>query len=1016
MELDKQLDEELLSALRPYQKGALVNINQYLSSGSDQQALIKMPMGTGKSTIIAVTSSYLTSVQSTIVVTATTAVKDQLIKDISEEAWVKMGITKRPNKSVLEIKPSSLTSLPDTPTIYVTTIQALLMLKDKRSDIFQLLQSKINLVIFDEGHKEPARNWQSIIRSFDKKVILFTATPVRNDNNKFQLDPNYTYTYSYQEAKDQNYVRDLEFEYLENVDDIRLFAENIYNRLEEYILQEGLNKSSVKCIIRCGNAEDIRALVEELKDKSSVIGIHDSFNDAANSLLTDQVPVDVRESDVVFWVHQNKLIEGIDNHQFSLLGIYESLPDPRSLIQQIGRVIRKGEDSRKAIILLREHESNQEEWWNSYTEYERLISLNPEDIVFRYNDYFSKVNEANPSTAYLNKKFLRRFSVDSGQNVEDKLKKYQMPKKANIFEVLEDIDNVQYALDAMIKEISDDFSNLDFLVLDQFKVEDKQTGCILYSSYENSNVLVSESFLEIKLGITVFRIMENRLYYSDSNQYIPSIIFRDWKKVNASQLKKIFSRDSQFSSMTIQNGSINFNSFNRMIVDSQDVSRMVPDVTDKFNLCTTLVGSRKKRSGIPSLRSYVGFSNARISQGTAPVALKLYLSWLEEINRTINNDLSYQEHGIFQRFAPISDIPDTVTPVSILLQFNDEYGQLKTSYGTSTELDQIFYKINDSKFTLEWDTNLYEVEIKFSSKQSIYSLEFTNPTTEPNVYVVKKNKKKLSLLDWINQEQAFQIIVEGNLHRYFMGNFYKIGVPSDYNWLIKIFDENELVLPPRKKKVNEKGEIDPLTNKTMWDPNSLFYLVAQKGINIRNNSQLKMLLTTTDYLICTDLQTEIADFITVSESTDTVCFIHCKAGDSKLSASAFQEVCGQIVKNLDYVNKGSERKPYNLANWDGNWSHKRYKVTLNRKIYNPRNLSSEDIWRKLKEIQNKPESKTYVIALMGDAFSKSSYIAQKRRELEKQEPEVIQIDYILNQTALAVERAQAEFILAFNKL
>ncbi|WP_323480932.1 hypothetical protein, partial [Acinetobacter baumannii] len=272
------------------------------------------------------------------------------------------------------------------------------------------------------------------------------------------------------------------------------------------------------------------------------------------------------------------------------------------------------------------------------------------------------------------------------------------------------------------------------------------------------------------------------------------------------------------------------------------------------------------------------------------------------------------------------------------------------------------------------------------------------------------------LLDWLNEEQEFQIIVERNEHRYYMGTFYKVGVPAEYSWLTIILDENELVLPRGLKKVNEKGNAKATTNKVMWDVNSLFYLVAQKGANIINTSNLKSLLTNAEYVICTDLKREIADFITISEATKTICFIHCKAGNSRLSASAFQEVCGQVIKNLDYVNPNSERIPYDIATWNGDWSHKSYKVTLSRRIHNPGGLSSENIWEKLKTIQNDPESKTYVIALMGDAFSKTKYLSQKRRNLSKQEPEVIQIDYILNQTAIAVGRAQAEFIVAFNKL
>ncbi|AMA54530.1 DEAD/DEAH box helicase [Bacillus inaquosorum] len=1008
-----ELDEDLIKALRSYQNEALLMIGQYISSVSMKQALVKMPMGTGKSTVIAVTSTELTPNKSIIVVTATKAVRDQLVKDISDEVWVKMGLSRRPAKTVYMIKPSILTNIPDSPTIFISTIQSLLMLKQRHIELFEDLKDKIDLVLFDEGHKEPADNWQTVIRSFGKKIILFTATPVRNDNNKFLLDNNYTYTYSYEEAKTMGVIRDIAFEHININQEIRTFAEIIYNRYREYVLEESCDEGEIKCIIRCGSADEIRAMVEELKDKVTVIGIHERFKNDSNDLLTDHVPKDFKTSDVRIWIHQNKLIEGIDNQQFCILGIYEPLPDPRSLIQQIGRVIRQGSEPRKAIILLRESQSYQKDWWDSYTEYERLISLNPEEIVFRYHDYFMKVKEANPSTTYLNKKFLKRFSVNDYQTIEERIKKYQLPMKANVFEAIKDIADVESYINDFTEKIIDEFNSLDFLILEKINIGDKQTVCIVYSRYENSSILVHNSFLEIKLEIAVFRLIKNKLYYHSSNQYIPSFIYDEWKKVNATQLKKILPNDSHISSVTIQNGSINYNSFNRMIVDSQDVSTMVPDVNDKFNLCTTLVGSRKKK---PSIRNYIGFSNARISQGTEYITLSSYLDWLEEIDMKITNT-SYQEHEIFNRFAPITDIPAKVVPKSILILSNAGDSDLRTSYGTLTELDQLFYNIKDSKFDLEWDGNSYEIEIKFILTEGKYILNFTQSTNEPNVYISTKNKSKIRLLDWLNEEQAFQIIVEGNTYRYFKGDFYKTGIPSDYNWLEDFFDEYELALPTRTKKINEKGkkEIGTKSYKSMWDPNSLFYLVAKKGENITNTSTIKTLLQEADYIICTDLQSEIADFITISEKTDTVCFIHCKAGKSKLSASAFQEVCGQIVKNLDYVNKGSARKP-NYYYWEEEWVNSYYKVKANRKILNPNNLTAEGIWKKLKEVQNKPNSQTYVIALLGDVFSKSRYLAEKNKKYEKQKAEVIQIDYLLNQTAIAVGRAQARFILAFNKL
>ncbi len=49
------------------------------------------------------------------------------------------------------IKPSILTNIPDSPTIFISTIQSLLMLKQRHIELFEDLKDKIDLVLFDEG-------------------------------------------------------------------------------------------------------------------------------------------------------------------------------------------------------------------------------------------------------------------------------------------------------------------------------------------------------------------------------------------------------------------------------------------------------------------------------------------------------------------------------------------------------------------------------------------------------------------------------------------------------------------------------------------------------------------------------------------------------------------------------------------------------------------------------------------------------------------------------------------------
>jgi superfamily II DNA or RNA helicase len=58
MEVIEFLDSRISEAIRPYQLEALDNINRYLDSDSNKQALIKMPMGTGKTVIISIASAF----------------------------------------------------------------------------------------------------------------------------------------------------------------------------------------------------------------------------------------------------------------------------------------------------------------------------------------------------------------------------------------------------------------------------------------------------------------------------------------------------------------------------------------------------------------------------------------------------------------------------------------------------------------------------------------------------------------------------------------------------------------------------------------------------------------------------------------------------------------------------------------------------------------------------------------------------------------------------------------------
>lgn len=68
----------------------------------------------------------------------------------------------------------------------------------------------IDVVLVDEGHCEPAHSWSVTIRGFEKPIVLFTATPYRNDLRAFKIDPKAIHVTKFMEVLKQRFVRKVE--------------------------------------------------------------------------------------------------------------------------------------------------------------------------------------------------------------------------------------------------------------------------------------------------------------------------------------------------------------------------------------------------------------------------------------------------------------------------------------------------------------------------------------------------------------------------------------------------------------------------------------------------------------------------------------------------------------------------------------------------------------------------------------------------------------------------------------
>ncbi len=103
---------------------------------------------------------------------------------------------------------------------------------------------------------------------------------------------------------------------------------------------------------------------------------------------------------------------------------------------------------------------------------------------------------------------------------------------------------------------------------------------------------------------------------------------------------------------------------------------------------------------------------------------------------------------------------------------------------------------------------------------------------------------------------------------------------------------------------SEKGDL------TGWSATSVFGAIIDKAKVFRDVGWAP------DILVCNDVGApEIADFFGLSEATKKIVMIHAKKAKegSKLSASAFHEICGQAARYLGFFNPSDTQTKLNEA-------------------------------------------------------------------------------------------------------
>jgi superfamily II DNA or RNA helicase len=402
-------------ALAP-SEGGDQNHPRYLSGtrGDGTAALVTLPTGTGKSGVIAWSVTRLPELKGhRLVITPWVSLTRQLREDIERRFWTRLSKRDRPKKMppVRPLPPStSIDKVAEAGenTVFVATIAAISTLyshcQDKGDDIAKKFED-FDAVFVDEGHYEPAERWSDAIRALRLPTVLLTATPYRNDLKYFEIG-NDRYRFPHHEAEAERFVRKPEFRLIPSADP-KSFASAMKTLVEE----EFEGDEAVRVIVRCEDAPTIQKMVTGLKALGeTAIGIHETFEEGDD--FKRAVPQRDAPGAARYWVHQNKLIEGIDDPDFKVVALFNSLRNGRAIIQQIGRVLRnpaRAEEGMKALVV-GSGDRDLREIWNGYMEFD---SEEVAEAVATMSDLVEQLIESQPRSFYLSGDYRVRVDLTS---------------------------------------------------------------------------------------------------------------------------------------------------------------------------------------------------------------------------------------------------------------------------------------------------------------------------------------------------------------------------------------------------------------------------------------------------------------------------------------------------------------------------------------------------------------------------------------------------------------------------
>ena len=970
------------------QRRALDRIDAYLAAKSDHQAMVRMPTGTGKTAVIATLAQLLADRPRCFVVAPWEGLVKQLQRELEGRFWTKVGEDKSfAPKPCKVFTPSSFIAMRKDVAaagVLLCTNQTLQALRKDQAN-FNKLRKWCDLVLVDEGHREPAPRWAEAVRELDVPTVLFTATPYRNDLQLFDVDPAHTYSFTFAEALDAHIVRDVSFIdgswALSGPHMATEFVQQLIRSVTETAKRLNLSETAVRVIVRCDDAEQIKSVVPALIARGrTVIGIHETFGKSDGNAYLKEVPDPATET-AQFWVHQNKLLEGLDDPAFRVIAIFGRFTNARSLVQQVGRVIRNpGLTPGQTAFVLAHAKQGQKALWERFIEYETYVRerLAQGSSEFSALENFFATRAAAPRFYFLGdfRKHLRAEDVTDPRPIARLRKSVLVRTAGNGFQWKTLVLGIQHEL------LTGDA--VPFGAAHQ----DQSTFFQLFEISDQSEV-VSEAYLETRLGYLFAQKRGDLIFFYDSERRWPEYLISNTSAIAPESLQRLLpDQQSTIKEISLINGDFGNNAFQRRSLSTRSLELVPPTLSDYAHVCSTATGSVSFTNGgqRETRRRYLSFTRGRLSERTTPIIeYSEFAKWLDDITAQLQN-AALTGHDSLERFARPHQYTGAEEPRHILFDIASESIDA-TAMPPSTpppNTDDLWL-IKTGTFLGEIDERCFHATVKFNPQTGRFELESDQLD---QVTIDMPDGRRRIFTKYLNESQEFRILL-GTSVVYTQGRFF---TPNLLPWRgggSRINIEKVVVGCAGLRGItSEKGDL------TGWPASSVFGAITDKA-KVFNDVGW-----TPEVLVCNDVGApEIADFFGLSETTKKIVMIHAKKArdGSELSASSFHEVCSQAVRYLGFFNPSDAQTKLSEAKIAGTWSPDPLKYKQqNRLVWRPPGVGAKGVLQKFAAAISDPTFTREVWLVMGNGLSQGRFLKAVQKTTPK--PNEREMSYLLQST------------------